>query len=116
MAKNTTKMKAGTGTDEISVGSETIPVASDGTVEVPNEAVAAVESAGIATVEAEQIKAAPPADGAAPAPDLVTLISGSPGPGSLSWGGNSYAINDKGEVDVPHAAVADLLSHGFTVA
>ncbi len=115
MAKNTTRMKVGAGTTEVSVGGEMIEVAGDGTVEVPSEAVAAVESAGVGTVDAEPVKADPPAEGA-PAPALAKLVSPHGGPGSLSWGGSTYQVNEAGEVEVPHAAVADLIAHGFAPA
>jgi hypothetical protein len=45
--------------------------------------------------------------------DLVTM-SAPEGATSVSFDGQAYEVVD-GAVDVPHAAVAEMLSHGYTV-
>lgn len=116
MAKQTTKVKVGEGTTEVSVGETTIPVERDGTVEVPSEAVPDLVRAGITEVKSTVQPEPPAGDAPAAPPALAKLVSPHGGPGSLSWGGESYQINEAGEVEVPHAAVSDLISHGFKLA
>lgn len=101
-----TKLKAPPGTDEANVGVERFPVGEDGTVDVPADAVESLTSVGGFTEVDEA-----PAPETEPSAEFAALKH--PEGVGCSFAGVSYEPDDKGVVHVPHAAVADLASHGF---
>lgn len=102
------KLKAPVGTDEANIGEQSFPVGEDGTVSVPDDSVETLVGAGgfIEVIDAT----APIAED-----DVATsgaLLAAPDGALSVSWGGVTYRTM-AGKVRVPHAAVSDLISHGY---
>ncbi|MDI9846556.1 hypothetical protein QM467_00630 [Rhodoblastus sp. 17X3] len=100
-------MIAPPGCDECNYGTERYRVHDDGTVSVPEQAVASLTAgAGFTLIEEE----------VAPAPSLGSIrLMGSPRAG-CSWRGQAFAADDDGVIVAPIEAVADLIIHGFRVA
>jgi hypothetical protein len=103
------RLRAPKGTDEANYGQTAFKVQDDGTVDVPDEAVASL--VGVGGFSEVPTEPAPvdmnPSDGATlKAPEGAT---------SCSWGGQTFDVAEDGTVDVPHESVGDLIGHGFQV-
>jgi hypothetical protein len=103
------RLRAPKGTDEANYGQTAFKVQDDGTVDVPDEAVASLVGVGGFSEVTEPAPAvdSDPADGATlKAPEGAT---------SCSWGGQTFDVDENGTVKVPHESVGDLIGHGFEV-
>ena len=104
MPKTQVRLHAPVGTDEASVGDQLYPVDNDGTVLVPEEAVATLtETAGFTRDPA-------PVD----VPEGSVRMFHEDGVG-CSFGGASFEPGSDGSVVVPLDAVGPLEAHGFVV-
>jgi hypothetical protein len=104
MTSKTRRLRAPAGADEANYGTERFRVDNDGTVTVPEEAVESLtHTGGFAEIEEEE-----------PVPAGLIYLAHPDGVG-CSFGGVSYAPDDKGRVTVPIVAVTALAAHGFVV-
>lgn len=106
MAQNPrkTKLRAAPGTTDVTVGTETLPIASDGTVTVPSEAVASLT--GVGGFALDEIDLAPPPDG------HVEVDHDDIG-ATLSIDGRTFGRGEDGRMFLPLSAVPSLEAHGF---
>lgn len=106
MAQNPrkTKLRAAPGTTDVTVGTETLPIASDGTVTVPSEAVASLT--GVGGFALDEIDLAPPPDG------HVEVDHDDVG-ATLSIDGRTFGRGEDGRMFLPISAVPSLEAHGF---
>lgn len=106
MAQTTrkTKLRAAPGTTDVTVGTETLPIASDGTVTVPSEAVASLT--GVGGFALDEIEIAPPPDG------HVEVDHDDAG-ATLSIDGRTFGRGEDGRMFLPLSAVPSLEAHGF---
>jgi len=100
------RLKAPEGADEANYGEERFRVDNDGTVLVPQAAVADLVAVGGFSL----IPEAPPEG---PTPEGMIKVSNGSG-GGCSFGGVAYAPDADGNITVPAHAVAVLTAHGFS--
>lgn len=101
------RLKAQAGTDEANFGGSRFPVNTDGVVEVPDDAAAALVAVGGFV---DITDAAPNLGEANTSPVCRMMAPDNSGP--VTWGGVVYEVVE-GVVAVPPAASGDLEAHGF---
>lgn len=99
------KMHVPRGTDDITVGTETLAIDGDGNVEAPDDAVSDLQRIGLTLVT----DAAPPITG-------MVRVTNKDKTASCSFDGEPYALDANGFADVPLAALDALEAHGFEIA
>ncbi len=106
MAQNPrkTKLRAAPGTTDVTVGTETLPIASDGTVTVPSEAVASLTGVGGFALDPVDI---------APPPDGHVEVDHDDAGATLSIDGRTFGRGEDGRMFLPMSAVPSLEAHGF---
>lgn len=106
MAQNPrkTKLRAAPGTTDVTVGTETLPIASDGTVTVPSEAVASLT--GVGGFSLDEIEIAPPPDG-------HVEVDHEDAGATLSIDGQTFCRGEDGRMFLPLSAVPSLEAHGI---
>jgi hypothetical protein len=101
---NRRKMHVPSGTDDITVGTETLAIDGDGNVEAPDDAIGDLQRIGLTLVK----DAAPPVIG------MVRVTNKDKG-ASCSFDSQSYALDTNGTTDVPLAALDAIQAHGFEI-